>query len=49
MVPYLSQLLPESEQYAFDKEAQKLMSKYLQGQWGLFCVDIAAIKLQSRR
>jgi hypothetical protein len=33
MVPYLSQLLPENEQYAFDKEAQKLMSKYLQGQY----------------
>ena len=31
MVPYLSQLLPENEQNAFDKEAQKLFSKYLQG------------------
>ena len=31
MVPYLSQLLPENEQYVFDKEAQKLLSKYLQG------------------
>ncbi|XP_028395441.1 delphilin-like isoform X2 [Dendronephthya gigantea] len=31
MVPYLSQLLPENEQYNFDKEAQKLMAKYLQG------------------
>lgn len=31
MVPYLSQLLPENEQYNFDKEAQKLMARYLQG------------------
>lgn len=31
MVPYLSQLLPENEQHEFDKEAQKLLSKYLQG------------------
>ena len=31
MVPYLSHLLPPSEQNAFDKEAQRMMAKFLQG------------------